>query len=659
MENLELLLINNLTERDIMKTLELISLTIKNFKGIKNLTINFNKITSIYGMNATGKTTIPDAFRWLLFDKNSEDKKDFSIIPIGKDGETIHGIETEINADFSINGKQKNLQKIYIEKWTKKRGEATDQLTGHTTKYYIDEVPLTEAEYKKAINDLIAENLFKFITDPLYFAQDLKWTDRRQVLMNFNGDITSDSIISSNSELESLRDLLSDSDIDSLRKTLSAKKKKLNDDIKAIPFRIDEANNSIKDFDFTDLKTKLIQKELRFDNIEKQITKGSLVDSKRAEKINRQNELCKKLDEIEFDAANEVNKNTRELRNQVETKESRLKLLNENIIEFRKSWTSYDSNRKFYASECEIIRKEWFDEHDKTLDFLGQFICPTCNRLLDEENVEKKKLEMQENFNANKAKNLESITKRGKEAAEKVKHYEQKLIETEKDIESTEIQIESLTSELETLNLKSQECQAVELPDEHYTLKKEFDDLKAALDKPTDAKNNLLDLSTEKKELQKEIDGLKSDLKQNEINQTQRARIQELSDQERKLAQQIADLEGTEFLCEKFIKTKVGLLESEINSHFSFVTWKLFEVQINSGIQECCYPLINGVPFTDANHAAKVNAGIDIINALTHHYQVSAPIFIDGRESVVGLVPTDNQVINLIVSADDKKLRIN
>ena len=47
------------------------SIHIENFKGINMLDVNFSVKTKISGQNAVGKTTIFDAFTWLLFNKNS------------------------------------------------------------------------------------------------------------------------------------------------------------------------------------------------------------------------------------------------------------------------------------------------------------------------------------------------------------------------------------------------------------------------------------------------------------------------------------------------------------------------------------------------------------------------------------------------------------
>ena len=135
-------------------------------------------------------------------------------------------------------------------------------------------------------------------------------------------------------------------------------------------------------------------------------------------------------------------------------------------------------------------------------------------------------------------------------------------------------------------------------------------------------------------------------------------RIEQLSKEESELAQSIADMEREMFTIEAFEKEKSTRIEASVNDKFQMVNFKLFETQINGGEVPTCKALINGVPFSDANTASKINAGLDIINTLCEHYQVNAPIFIDNRESVIELLDTQSQVINLIVSEGDTKLRV-
>ena len=85
------------------------------------------------------------------------------------------------------------------------------------------------------------------------------------------------------------------------------------------------------------------------------------------------------------------------------------------------------------------------------------------------------------------------------------------------------------------------------------------------------------------------------------------------------------------YLTDEFTKTKVNLLESSINSKFKMARFKMFEVQINGGIKECCETVYEGVPYSDLNNAARINIGLDIINTLSEHYNFSAPIFVDNR----------------------------
>lgn len=63
---------------------------IQNFKGIRDLEIDFGAVTRISGMNGTGKTTIPDAFSWVLFNKDSRGNApgsyDFHEKPLDGDG---------------------------------------------------------------------------------------------------------------------------------------------------------------------------------------------------------------------------------------------------------------------------------------------------------------------------------------------------------------------------------------------------------------------------------------------------------------------------------------------------------------------------------------------------------------------------------------------
>lgn len=228
------------------------SLTLKNFKGIKDLQIDFSKVTNIYGENATGKTTIVDSFMWLLFGKDSKDRKDFDIKTLDPNGEPLHGLEHSVTGVLEIDGSDLKLQRIYKEKWSKPTGKAEQELKSHTTDYYLNDIPVKQKEYNEKINELLNEDIFKLVTSPLYFS-NLNWKKQREILLDIIGDVDDETVINYNSKLKKLDGVLKDG-VDNYLKRVKATLQKLKKDQETYPVRIDECNNQIVSDDFTDIE---------------------------------------------------------------------------------------------------------------------------------------------------------------------------------------------------------------------------------------------------------------------------------------------------------------------------------------------------------------------------------------------------------------------
>lgn len=643
------------------KRILLEKLILKNFKGIKDLTIDFSKNTNIYGGNATGKTSIFDAFTWLMFDKDSKDRTTFELKTLSENGEVIHGLEHEVTGAINIDGKDTILTKIYKEKWTKKRGESERNLTGHETLYYINEVPVKKSEYQEAINEIIDEGLFKLISNPLYFGTNMKWQDRRNVLLDIIGDITTENVINYKKDLKNIEQLLEDTDIDSLKKSIQARKRKLNDEIKSIPFRIDECNNSISDLDFDALEFRRRGILSGIKSLEEKILDSSKINEEILKQKNDLYELRSKLQDIEYKAKGEAQKPLKNLNEQLRKLEAEIYATQRNID---------ITNNRINAGTIEIdeidkkmieLRERWIVKNKESLTIdEEEFICPTCKRTFDTENIEAKKHEMEENFNENKAKKLVEINKMGKTLKIRLERLKEEIAMNQGQLNELNNKFSELTTNKTDLQKAIDEFNpnvTLETNEEYQTLNKQSEILETKLQQPQEIDSISMDLKNRKYQLQQEVEDINKQLTYKEQNIKLKSRISELMDEENKLAQRIAQLEGQEFLCEEFIKTKVELLESSINSKFKYVNFKLFDTQVNGALNETCEALINGVPFGNANTASQINAGLDIINALSNHYGVQAPIFIDNRESVNELLNTESQVINLIVSKD-KSLRI-
>ena len=174
-----------------MKQIRIIKMSLKNFKGVEVLDVDINgNDLNVYGSNGTGKTTLQDAFQWLLFGKDSNNRADFAIKRLDKDGNVIHNLEHEVEVLFSVSGQELTLRKMYKEKYTKKRGSATSEFTGHETNHYIDGVPFKKGEYEKKVNEVIPEEIFKLVTSPTYFNEQLDWKARRKEIIAVCGDVS-------------------------------------------------------------------------------------------------------------------------------------------------------------------------------------------------------------------------------------------------------------------------------------------------------------------------------------------------------------------------------------------------------------------------------------------------------------------------------------
>src|SRR5699024_10592144 len=288
-----------------MKTIKLLNLKLTNFKGIKSFELNANgEDMKVFGENATGKTTIFDAFVWLLFGKDSQNSTQFEIKTL-RDGKPIHKLNHEVEATLLVNGQELTLKKVYKEKWTKKRGSVTESFSGHTTDYYIDGVPSKKKEYDEMIGSIVNEDVFKLLTNPLYFNEQLKWQDRRKTLLEIAGDITDEEIISSNESLAKLTEILGNRSIDDHKKVIVAKRKEINQELERIPIRIDEINRNLPDvsgLNDEEIETKLNDLSSKIDAKNEQIN-----NLRNGSKVN---EIKKQISDIDLQIANVRNEHT-------------------------------------------------------------------------------------------------------------------------------------------------------------------------------------------------------------------------------------------------------------------------------------------------------------------------------------------------------------
>ncbi len=643
------------------------SLRFRNFKGFENFTFETGGgNVSGFGTNATGKTTIVDGFTWLLFGKDSNGRTDFEIKKLDARGKVAqHGLDHEVEATLQVDNNIRTFRKVFAEKWTKQRGSATAEFTGHKTDHFLDGVPASAGEYKAAVAALIPEELFRLLTLPDYF-NSLKMEARRKILLDVCGDIADSDVVSSNEELAKLILDLNGRSIDDQKKVVAAERQRVNKELEKIPIRIDEARRSIPDV--SELDETLLDEDLetlrsRIDAREAEASRirgGGEVAAKRkqiAELESGMLDIKSRLQSAGLDAAakqrdvtNRLHAECDQLRRTIDDKQQRRRQ-NDRMIEARRQ-------------EADRLRAEWTQVDAEQMVEHHADTCPTCNQALPAEQIQAAHDKATAEFRRRKSERLQRINDAGQAAVAESKRLEADNTKLNTEIDADGERLAALQVQTAEADAKLQDLRAGitdPLADSEYTDKQyEVDVLRTEiyqLEQSTESA--LATIREDVRKLREEIATVERDKARIAQARTVQQRIEELTAEERHLAERYEELECQLFAIEEFTRTKVAMLEQRINDKFKLARFRLFETQINGGLKEVCDTMYGGVPYDGGlNNAARINVGLDIINTLSAHYGVEAPIWIDNAESVVELIETRAQVIRLVVSEADRTLRI-
>lgn len=668
------------------------SIDIFNFKGIKELHVNFGVKTRIRGMNASGKTTISDAWHWLLFNKNSVGEEKFNVRPLDADGNRIDNVEIKVVAVLDVDGKEVELSKVQKQNWVKKRGTNTAVLQGNVNSFEIDGYPKSEADYKAYISGLVNEDLFKMLTNPQYFSS-MKWKEQRDILMKFVSDISDVELAQGNPEFADLIPELekapSTDDIQKkFSKALSEWKKKQEE----IPVRIDELSKSLVEIDVAEQELSKSDLERRIAEIDVKVKDaGSAVSDLRSEEMQLQFDMSGIMQTMNRELSNKRNSIDAELfgcRTELDHFKATIPLREKQITDNKSAIEAAEKKRSELGVEYNAEKARVFDEtpylfHEEEWEFdENSTVCKLCGQPLPTDKIEQNK----DDFEARKAKAKADAEKKLEDAKSnfivqhnsnleeiKAKGFEQKHI-----IEDLTSRNEQLQAEIESLKKQEQETlakqielskQLEEIPAEaDYSQNAEYVKLKARHDEvfaeiaKTDSLGHdelMAQFEEEKKELLAELDSVKAEIAKASKNVEIEERIGELEEEQKEVGQKVADQEKMLYLLESFIREKMIKISDSINQHFKTVNFKLFDMQLNGGMKECCECTVNGVPYSTLNSGHRIIAGLDIIQSLSELYGVTATIFVDNAESLNEFnVPDMEAQMILLAVSDDKELKI-
>lgn len=638
--------------------MKLTKLELLNFKGLTSFTLDLKGDVVIRGDNATGKTTVFDSVCWLLFGKDSLDRADFEIKTLDG-GEPIHKVNHEVTGTFTLDeGGTIELQRVYREKYSSPRGgEVT--LTGHTTDYFVDGVPKKEKEYKEIVNNLVNENIFKLITNPLYFNETYSWQNRRKLLLEMCGDISDEDVIASHDDLKALTDILSGHSVDDHRKVVASKKAAINKEMDMLPVRIDEAlrgkpevtaNPEVLRINIDTLNADIEKLE----NDKALLQNGHSIVDKRAELKDVQRKIMARETELQMEykkqyslKSNEYDSVVAEIHNMT----SKLKDVRRRRIDANKEIDYLQNTVNELSLEFEAINKEAF-----AIDIDTN--CPTCGQPLPEDQIKSSRDKAELNFNKRKSKRLEEINNMIGLKNNAIANIKEKLQELDAEVKNTdgidakERRKADLINEIELLKPPVLEDDEVysDLKAEELMLQMAIDDDNSDhSEEITELEIKISANKTERMKLEQELNKF-AEIKRIDI------RVSELEVKQAELSEEKMKLDEASYLMDEFVKAKVNMLEESINARFKLARFKMFNVMLNGNVEECCETTYKGVPYRSMNNAARINVGLDIINALTSYFKVNAPVFIDNAEAVTEFVSVNSQTIKLIVDESESQL---
>ena len=630
----------------------------QNFKGCKNATYTFggNNVT-VCGANGSGKTTIFDAFTWLLFGKDSLDNAKFEIRPLDKDGKQIDNVEICVVATLDIGGKEVELKKTQRQNWVKKRGTQNPVLQGNVNEYEIDGYPRSEKDYKEYINSIVSDDLFKMLTNPTYFP-NMPWKDQRATIMKFASDVSDVDLATEDSRfvelLPEIEKAPSTDDIkNKYQKSLNELKKKQIE----LPVRIDEISNSKVDIDVAELE---LLKNSLIEQIEDVKSKIAYTD-KQFEEYQKLSdgvlELKFELNGLQQKANLDLEKKRSEIRAELNTLDNQKKDIARQIYLNNKDIQRAERSVERCQQEIRICRDEWsrltnleFDEDNLN--------CAYCGNPLPQD----KQKELARNFANKKADDLESVTKRGNEwkaQIDKDKSELEQLKNVLKENEDEELNILESVKGLEESIEELPQSIDISGTEEYKVIQSQIADKEQAMSQMNSADEVRKSLNAELEDLQTQLIECEKKISMSQKNIEIDERIEELQEEQRITAQKIADVEKMLYLLDEFIKYKLDKISDSINAMFDGISFKLFDIQLNGGVKEVCECTVNGVPYGSLNNGHRIIAGLQIIKALQKLYGAYLPIFTDNAESVndFNLPDMDCQLIKLKVS-DDNDLRI-
>ena len=653
-----------------MKQIRLINLTLRGWRGAENLTLNFGGESAlISGRNASGKSRVMDSFMWLLFGKDSQDRKDYELRTRTADGKVQHHTECSVQGTLSIDGEVVTLRREYKEQWVRPRGQKEEVFKGNVTECSWNDVPVRVGDFQKRVNsEIIDDTLFRLITNPSYFFA-LKWQQQRDMLLSMAATRSDEEIAAGNKDFTTLLDKISGGSLIDYRREIAARIKRIKAEMADIPARIAQTEEMCpKEEDWAEIENSIrligehrntLQDQLG--NASKRQTDMRSKDMDLAEQIailQVKQRMAVKL--AEYEARKEADQLNEE-RRIIEAELQRASRLNaENNIDLRHNEervATLSRQRDELMQQLDALRQEWHTI--KSEEYVAQDVCPTCGQHLPEEMVAKSR-EAAEQY---KKQRLDDNNKRGKDTAAMLQSVKRQLENTENALQVNRQRADEYKVFIDEHHAALREHPAAQpkviiaeqLPDWKILQGRidEINESRKSLQSYTDDEQ-VANIKAQLDELANREKELALTLASRQLIDKCKQEVERLREHGREVAQMLAEAEREEYVATQFSHARINDCESRINNMFHKVRFRLFDCTQEGAEYECCTPTVDGTNYAVLNTAAKINAGMDIINTICRYNNIQAPIFCDNAESInVICSPDDAQLIRLQVTDND------
>ncbi len=627
--------------------IEIKSMTLKNFKGVRSKEIAFSHNMLISGGNKVGKSTIYDAYLWAIFGVLS--KKNGTVQPLNADNEPVHKLETSVSVVLNYNDEREvKVERILKEKWNKE-GTSDEKLLNTTTERLINDVPLSQKDFTAKLEKLCSLSKWQVLSNVNIFMS-YKVDDRRKMLMSLAGEINEEELIKPY-PLVYKGVFTERKDIADMLKQQSTIKKKAEDELKMIPAKVQAQDDLKVDADFDALKAEKAQVDKDIASIDA-ILEGSNEKNPAMDEYNRKvqahNEKVANAQKVWQD---KKIKDIDEITKQIADASTKV---SEVMATAKSNFDNYTTAKKKLAEvtiSFNTKTKEWNDANEKKFDYQQTDVCPVCGRPYTDDMKAKEYNNAVEEFNKAKSDALSKLLSEATELKQQMAVLKGNVNTFEQITKNADEEAHKNAKEaFDALVRKRTEVQNQSWDNtaEKATFDRDFAELESS--KPVIKVDATVEENKDKKRtLVEKRDELLRQLAGEETNKRIEDEKKKLDARSVELSQIIADCNETIRQIKAYKKAKITMVENKVNSYFSLVRWKFYEHNItNDDEKEVCKAIdLDGIDYDNTNDGTVIDMGVDIISGISKASNIFVPLFVDRKESAEKIVPVEQQTIFL------------